>query len=193
VYTLICMHPSPTEFYTLSLHDALPICPAVHLGEVLPAELHNIAVDIDHHRPREGTVLQGLPEGRSLPAPDHQGALGRPVGGEHPRVDQGLVVDELVSLAGLDPSVEHQELAVRGRLHDLDVLELGLRLHDRPLDGVHVPFDGRRGLEEPLVRLRVGQLTPTVTLLTMGTREFRNIPRCISTIDVRSAANCSTK
>jgi len=29
-------------------------------------------------------------------------------------------------------------------------------------------------------------------LLTLGNREFKNIPRCISTMEVRSDANCST-
>jgi hypothetical protein len=38
----------------------------------------------------------------------------------------------------------------------------------------------------------VNQLTLTGLLLTTGTAELRNMPRCISTIEVRSAANCST-
>src|SRR5438093_13388199 len=108
-------------------------------------------------------------------------------------MDQGLVVDELVALAGLDPPVEHQRLAVGSRLQYFDVLEFGPGLHDRRGDGVHMPFEGRRGLEEPLIGLRIDQLTATGCLLTIGTAELRNIPRCISTIEVRSAANCSTR
>src|SRR5437667_40286 len=112
---------------------------------------------------------------------------------QHPRVNQGLVVDELVTLAGLDPTVEHQRLAVGSRLEDLDVLELGLGLHDGPGDSVHMPFERGRGLEEPLIGLRIDQLTETGFLLLIGTAELRNMPRCISTIEVRSAANCSTR
>ena len=102
------------------------------------------------------------------------------------------MVDEILGLAGLDAPVEHQELAVGRRLHDLGMLELRLQLGDRPLDGVHVALDRSRGLEEPLVGLRADQLTATV-LLTIGTAELRNIPRCTSTTEVRSAPNCSTR
>jgi len=131
--------------------------------------------------------------GGAFTAANHQGAAGRRFGRQEARVDQSLVVDELVTLAGLDAPVEHQGLAVGGRLEDFDVLELGLGLDQRPGDGVHMPFERRRGLEEPLVRLRVDQLTGTGALLLIGTAELRNIPRCISTIEVRSAANCSTR
>ena len=103
------------------------------------------------------------------------------------------MVDELVMLAGLDTAVQDQALAVRRRLHDLDLLELGLSLDEGPHDGVHVPFDGRRGLEEPLVRLRIDQLTATGALLATGAAAFTNTPRCISTTEARSAPNCSTR
>jgi len=74
-------------------------------------------------------------------------------------VDQGLVVDELITLARLDAPVEHQGLAIRGRLQYFDVLKLGLGLHDRLGDGMHMPFEGGRGLDEPLMGLRADQLT----------------------------------
>ena len=108
-------------------------------------------------------------------------------------MDQGLVVDELVSLAGLDPAVEDQGLAVGGGLHDLDLLELGLSLHDRPHDGVHVALDRGRRLEEPLVGLWIDQRTATAALLATGALALRNMPRCISTTEVRSAPNCSMR
>src|SRR5438067_10290827 len=47
-YLLFFNHPATTEIYTLSLHDALPICEGLHLvgrksgaaaGAVLPADL----------------------------------------------------------------------------------------------------------------------------------------------------------
>jgi hypothetical protein len=165
----------------------------MHLRQVRLAELDHLAVDVDHDGPGDGRVPENLPEGGALAPADHQGTLGCRVGGEQARVDQGLVVNELIALAGLDPPVEHQGLAVGRRLQDLDVLELGLRLHDRLRDGMHMPLEGGRGLDEPLAGLRADQLTGTALLLTTGTAELRNIPRCISTIDVRSAANCSTR
>src|ERR687891_685685 len=108
-------------------------------------------------------------------------------------MDQCLVIDEILGLAGLDPAVEDQNLAVGRCLHDLDVLELGLGLGDGPPDGVHVALDGRGRLEEPLIGLRRDQLTGTGVLLTTGTVALMNIPRCISTTEARSAPNCSTR
>src|SRR5205823_11642213 len=119
-----------------------------------------------------------------LPAPDDQRGPGRGLGGEHPGMDEGVVVDELVALTRLDPAVEDQDLAVRGGLHDLGELELRLQRGDGPDDGVHVAFDRRRGLEEPLVRLRIDQLTATAALFTMGAVAPRKVPRCISTTEV---------
>ena len=92
-----------------------------------------------------------------------------------------------------DAPVEDEDFAIGGGLENLDVLEFGLGLDDRPGDGMHVPLERRRGFDEPLRGLRMDQLTLTALLLTIGTAELRNIPRCISTIEVRSAANCSTR
>jgi len=165
----------------------------VHFGQVRLAELDHLAVDVDHDGPGDGGVAENLPERGAFAAPDHQGATGRRLGGQQARVDQRLVIDELIALAGLDAAVEHQGLPVGRRLEDLDVLKLRLSFHDRLRDGMHMPLEGGRGLDEPLVGLRVDQLTGTGALLTTGTAELRNIPRCISTIEVRSAANCSTR
>src|SRR5207248_4052611 len=38
--TLSSMSPAPTEIYTLSLHDALPICKLPELGAMLKEKLH---------------------------------------------------------------------------------------------------------------------------------------------------------
>src|SRR4029453_18938957 len=108
-------------------------------------------------------------------------------------MQEGLVVDELHPLARLDAAVEDQHLAVCRGLHDLDVLELRLRLDDGALDGVHVAFDRGRRLEEPLVRLRRDQLTATGLLFTIGVGALRNMPRCNRTTEARSAPNCSTR
>src|SRR3989442_1591902 len=166
--------------------------PLMHLGQILFAELAALAVDVAHAPALDAGVAEDLWGGGPPPPADDQSGLGRPLGGQHARVDERLVVDEVFRLARLDAAVEHQQLAVGRRLHDLGVLELGLELDDGPLDGVHVALDSRRGLEEPLVGLRADQLTATV-LLTIGTAELRNIPRWTSTTEVRSAPNCSTR
>src|SRR5687767_8710979 len=180
------------QFGPLVLEGAL-----VHLREMLLAEIDHFVVDVDHHRPLDRGISQHFPECGALATTDDEPGLRLGLARQHPRMDERLVVDELVSLAGLNAPVEHEGLAVGGGLHDLDVLELRLRLHDGPHDGMHMPLDGRRGLEEPLVRLRIDQLTGTVTaagaLLTMGTEGLRNIPRCTSTTEVRSALNSSTR
>ena len=167
--------------------------PLVHLGQVLLAELDHLAVDVDHDGVAHRGVAEHLAERGALAAADHQpGPRGR-LGGQHARVDEGLVIDELIALARLDAAVEDQHLAVRPGLHDLDVLELRLRLDDGALDGVHVAFDRGRRLEEPLVGLRRDQLTATGLLLTIGVVALRNMPRCSSTTEARSAPNCSTR
>src|SRR5689334_10626352 len=148
----------------------------VHLRQVLLAELDHFAVDVDHDAAADARIPQDLAQGRAFTTTDDQTGLRRAIAREHARVHERLVVDEVLRLARLDPPVEDQELAVRRRLHDLGVLELGLQLGDGPLDGVHVALDRRRGLEEPFVGLRTDQLTATA-LLTIGTAELRNMPR----------------
>src|SRR6185295_12088597 len=165
----------------------------VHLRQVLLAEVHHLAIDVHHDGAVDGRISEDLAEGRSLAAADDQPGLRRPLGGEHARVDEGLVIDEVLGLAGLDAAVEDQHLAVGRRLHDLHVLELGLRLDDGALDGVHMALDVRRGLEEPLVGLGSDQLSATEALFTIGTPGLRNIPRWSSTTEARSAPNCSTR
>src|SRR5439155_26187677 len=164
-----------TSISTLSLHDALPI------------------FDVHHDGTGDGRVAENLPEGGAFAPADHQGALGSSLGGQKAWVHQCLVVDEFVTLARLDAAVEDKDLGIGDRLQYFDVLELGLGLHDSLGDGMHMPFERGRGLEEPLIGLRIDQLTGTGLLLTIGTAELRNMPRCISTIEVRSAANCSTR
>jgi hypothetical protein len=165
----------------------------VHLRQVTLAQLHHLAVDVDHHRAPHAGVPQHLPEGGPLTASDHEPGLRPVLRGQQTGVHETFVVDEVLRLRRLDAAVEHQELAVGMGLHDLGVLELRPRLDDGPADGVHVALDGRGRLEEPLVLLRIDQLTATEALLTIGTAALRNMPRWTSTTEVRSAANCSTR
>jgi hypothetical protein len=165
----------------------------MHLGQMLLAEVDDFPVDIDHHRPAHARIPEHLAQGGPFTAPDHQPRFGPILRGEEARVDEALVVDEVLRLGRLDPAVEDQELAVGESVHDLGMLVLGLRLHDGPADGMRVAFDARGRLEEPLVVLLVDQLTATEALLTIGTDALRNMPRWTSTTEVRSAANCSTR
>src|SRR5437867_7682722 len=133
----------------------------VHLGQVLAAERHHLVIDVDHDGPGDGGAFEDFAKRRPFAAADHERPVRLALEGQKARMDQRLVVDELVGLARLDPPVEHETLAVRGRIQDLDLLELGLGGHDRADDGVHVPLDRRRGFEEPLVVPRVDHpLTP---------------------------------
>ena len=127
------------------------------------------------------------------------------------RLDQESVVDELVVLARLDAAVENQNLAVGVGLEDLHELELGPAGGDGAGDGVHVAFDRRGALEEPLV-LRGTADPPTGTLATgilatgilatgilapaglwgMGAA-WRKMPRWSSTTEAREAPSCSIR
>src|SRR5207253_10740977 len=59
--------PLPTDLYTLSLHDALPICPRFgdpkHLGAVLPIEGHLVA------RPQVLETLEDVPQREACQMP----------------------------------------------------------------------------------------------------------------------------
>src|SRR5262245_9299784 len=164
----------------------------VQLGQVRLAKLDHLAVDVHHDGTRDRGVSKNLPEGGAFTAADHQGALGSRLRGQEAGMDQCLVIDELVALARLNASIENQDFTVAGSLKYLDVLKLGLGLHDRLGDGMHMAFERGRSLEKPLIGLRIDQLTWTGALLTIGTEEFMNMPRCISTLEVRYTANCST-
>src|SRR6185312_1088175 len=74
----------------------------MHFWQVRLAELDHLAVDVDHDGPGDGGVPEDLPERRAFATADHQSAAGRRLGRQEARVDQSLVVDELVTLAGLD-------------------------------------------------------------------------------------------
>ena len=165
---------------------------AVHLGQVDLALRHHLVVDVHHEAVGDGRVAEDFPDRGSLPAADDHGAAG--VGmGQEPGLDQDLVVDELVGLARLDPPVQDQDLPVGMRLHDLHELELGLAGGDGAGDGVHVAFDGRGGLEEPLVLQGPGHQLTATGLCGIGALACRKIPLWTSTTDARSAPSCSMR
>ena len=67
----------------------------VHLGQVLAAEIDQLAVDIDHDGALDAGVAQHLAQGGALAAAGDQDALRVGVG-DQGRVDQRLVIDVLV-------------------------------------------------------------------------------------------------
>ena len=164
----------------------------VHLGQVLLALVDHLAVDVDHQALGDAAVAEDLADGRALAAPDDHGALGTRMG-EQARLDEQLMVDELVRLTRLDAAVEHQAFAVGERLHDLHELELGLPGRDRPGDGVHVPLDRRRGLEEPLVVRGCGHPSTATGLCRRESDAWSRTPRWSSTTEARAAPSCSTR
>src|SRR5262249_9065443 len=108
------------------------------------------AVDIHHDRPSDRPIAEDLAERCPLPAPDDQRALR--VGMEdHGRVDQGLMVDEVVRYARLDAAIQDEAFPITGRLEDLHLLELGAEGKDGPDDRVSVPLYRGGSLKKPFV------------------------------------------
>src|SRR5262249_30689843 len=112
---------------------------------------------------------------------------------EEARLDQQLVVDELVSLTRLDAPVQDETLPVREGLHDLHELVLRLPRDDSAADGVHMAFDGSGRFEEPLVVLLSGHPRTGTGFWKVGFGVWRNTPRWSSTTEVRAAPSCSTR
>jgi hypothetical protein len=129
--------------------------PLVHLRQIPLALLDHLAVDVHHQTIGDAPVPQDLADRGALAAADHHGAPRVGVD-EEPRLDEDLVVDELVGLARLYAPVQDETLPVRERLEDLHELERRLAGHDGPGDGVGVALDRRGGFEEPLVVGRGG-------------------------------------
>src|SRR5439155_10705008 len=102
----------------------------VNLRQVGSAGGDGLGVDVDHHDLLDGSVAQRFPGGGAFAAAgDEDAARGRM--GDEGRVDQRLVVDELVGLAGLDLLVQEEAASVGDGVDDLQRLEAGLKLHDR--------------------------------------------------------------
>jgi hypothetical protein len=92
----------------LSLQPAPGVCkekpqPGVLPGsgakfrEKLPAEAHQLFIQVDHEEALDTGVTQDFPDGGTLPTAQNSYPLGMRVG-EHDWVHQGFVVDDLVTL-----------------------------------------------------------------------------------------------
>ena len=81
------------------------------LGQVLPAQLYHLLVQVDHRYLFYGPVRQGLPQRSAFPAsPDeHAARVGMQ---QHGRMDQRLVVNVLVAFGRLGLAVQEQAASV---------------------------------------------------------------------------------
>src|SRR2546428_4722841 len=111
--------------------------------------LDDLAVDAPHQRPLDRAVPEDLAGRAPLPPADDHHPL-RVGMHQHGRVDEHLVIDELVRLSGLDLAVEDQRPAVVPQLDDLDVLERSLLGKEDGLYFVDTPLARPQPLMKPL-------------------------------------------
>ncbi len=95
--------------------------PTVVLGQVLAAEVHDLAVQVDHDHVGRRAVPEHLAGGRALAAAGDEHAARAGVR-EHDRLHEALVVHPLVGLGGLGLAVEHERAAEGSGIEHLDVL-----------------------------------------------------------------------
>ena len=120
----------------------------VHLGQMLDAGVHDLAVDVHHAHGLDGLPAQEFAHGGAFtPAEDERALRGAVQDG--PDVDEGFVVEELVSGARLPEAVEDEGLAIDGALDDLHVLEVGASRGEHARHAMHVQVTRREGLGDP--------------------------------------------
>ena len=95
---------------------------AVDLAELRLRDLDHVRIELGEVRELERRVLQELFRGAPVAAADHERAPRIGVRRGH-RVDEVLVVEELVLLGGHVEAVEPENAAELGRLVDLEQLE----------------------------------------------------------------------
>jgi hypothetical protein len=100
--------------------------------EMLLRHRDHIGVDLDHRQALHRGVLERLLGRAAVAAADDEDLLRRRVRCER-RVDEVLVVDELLLLGGHVEPVEAEELAVVRRVVDLHLLEARLPLAELPV------------------------------------------------------------
>ena len=94
-------------------------------GEKSSANIDHLLIDIDHDHPFYRSMVQHLPEGSPLATASDEHPLGMGVG-DHRGVNQGLVVDKLIGLAGLNLAIQDQTSTEAAAFDDLDGLKFCL-------------------------------------------------------------------
>ena len=100
-------------------------CAVVPSGEIASGGFDYITVYIDHHGLLNTLVIQDFPEGGAFAAAGDEYTLRGRVG-DHGRMDEHLVVYELVRLRGLGLAVEDQDATKSKGVDYLDGLVLAL-------------------------------------------------------------------
>ena len=123
----------------------------VMVRKMFPAHLYNVAVNVDHRHSFDGGVREGLPNGRTLATArdEHRLRLGV---GNHARLDQRFVIDELIHCSGLRLAVEDQRPSEGVAVVDFDFLKRGLALEYDPFDSLRLVEVGRYRLRVPTSR-----------------------------------------
>ena len=103
-------------------------CAVVPGGEIAAGGFNYVTVDIDHHGLANALVIEDFPEGGAFAAAGDEYTLGARVG-DHGRMDEHLVVYELVRLRGLGLAVEDQDATKSKGVDYLDGLVLALALN----------------------------------------------------------------
>ena len=140
-------------------------------GQVRPARLDDLRVDLDHDALLDLGVLQDLAGGATVAAPDHEGAADPRCAG-HRRVHEHLVVEVLLQLAGLIHAVEREHPPVSLGLEELDLLEVALLAHQMAPDLHPEPSVILELLVVPLVRHCVA---PSCAPVGIGGPRVRNV------------------
>ena len=100
-------------------------CAVVPGGEIAAGGFNYVTVDIDHHGLANALVIEDFPEGGAFAAAGDEYTLGARVG-DHCRMDEYLVVYELVRFRGLGLAIEDQDATKGKGVDNLDGLVLAL-------------------------------------------------------------------
>ncbi len=97
-------------------------CRAADLGQKFAGEANNLTINLDHHRPPHGSVLQHSPQHAAVAGPDNQD-IGATAMRHQRHVRDHLLIHELVPLRDLDGAIEHHHTAMTGAFKDYDFLK----------------------------------------------------------------------
>src|SRR6267143_4462446 len=163
---------------------------------MLPAQIHEFAIDIDHGHGFDAAVPEDLTQWSSLSAPTHEHAPRLGVG-DHHWVHQEFVVDVFVDFGRLDLAVDQQTAAEVIKLLNDDLLIRGLGPGDDGTAPVRVHFGGCVPVIEPdpfegKLRYRGGVVLSHMALLrTFGAGCYSSWPGL--SLSRRQSAGCGRR